>query len=112
MNDPSEKVRLARKQYLQSSLAAKSSTIERLMRIGHTPGLSICVLSGGELVFEQGYGYSDIERGIKAAPSTIYPIASITKGFTAAACGILVAEGNLSWGAQPFHSSHLTKAKC
>jgi CubicO group peptidase (beta-lactamase class C family) len=71
--------------------------IEDLMKIGNTPGLSISVICENETIFERGFGYADINKKIQADEFTIYPIASISKGFAAAACGILVAEGKLSW---------------
>ncbi|KAI1146636.1 beta-lactamase/transpeptidase-like protein [Nemania diffusa] len=71
--------------------------IEKLMKLGNTPGLSMLVLVEGEVVFQRGYGLASISANVPATSSTIYPIASITKGFVAAACGVLVAEGKLSW---------------
>jgi CubicO group peptidase (beta-lactamase class C family) len=38
-----------------------------------------------------------VEKGIIPNADTVYPVASCTKAFTAALCGILVEEGKLSW---------------
>lgn len=51
----------------------------------------------GELIFYYGDGFADVERQIEPNEDTIYPIASCTKAFTTASCGILVGDGKLSW---------------
>ncbi|KAF5659416.1 penicillin-binding protein [Fusarium circinatum] len=79
------------------SLEAHAAEIEQLMKIGNTPGVSIAVLCNGKVVLERGYGLVNQRTNKEATASTIYPIASITKTFTAAACGILVGEGKLKW---------------
>jgi CubicO group peptidase (beta-lactamase class C family) len=48
------------------------------------PGLSVGVISAGQLVWERGYGFADIEARVPAAPDTPYRIASLTKTFTSA----------------------------
>lgn len=87
-----------RREELKGLLISMDVVIEKLMKLGNTPGLSMLVLVEGEVVFQRGYGLASISANVPATSSTIYPIASITKGFVAAACGVLVAEGKLSWG--------------
>mgnify|MGYP001342073969 CR=1 FL=1 len=60
---------------------------------------AVLVSVDGEIVLEQGYGYANIEHGIKNTPDTVFRIASITKQFTAASVMKLVEEGkvDLSW---------------
>jgi len=60
------------------------------------PGLSIAVVRGGEVVYARGFGFRDVERGLAAAPRTVYGIGSVTKSFTAIAVLKLVEEGKLS----------------
>ena len=48
-------------------------------------------------MYTHGTGLADIEKNIAANEDTVYPIASCTKSFTTAACGILVDKGILSW---------------
>src|SRR5918994_3938857 len=54
---------------------------------GGIAGLSVAVFRGGESLLARGYGQADREAGLPAAPDTSYPIASVSKLFTAA--GIL-----------------------
>ncbi len=51
----------------------------------------------GRLVFHHGEGFSNVEKSLKPDLDTVYLVASCTKAFTTAACGILVDEGKLSW---------------
>jgi CubicO group peptidase (beta-lactamase class C family) len=50
----------------------------------------------GETVISDGYGYSDIAKGRRNTPQTVFDIGSITKQFTAAAIMKLEMEGKLS----------------
>ncbi len=57
-------------------------------------GISIGI-SMDETRITKGYGYADIENGVKATEHTVYRIGSITKQFTAAAIMMLVERGEL-----------------
>ncbi|KAJ5360005.1 hypothetical protein N7517_009196 [Penicillium concentricum] len=72
-------------------------TIEDLMRIGGTPGLSLAVISNGEPVYEGNFGARDTEAGLPVTNETIFPICSLTKALTASAMAILVDEDKLTW---------------
>ncbi|MEZ4861006.1 MAG: serine hydrolase domain-containing protein [Caldilineaceae bacterium] len=60
------------------------------------PGLSLAVIKDGVTMIEKSYGFANLEHGSPATSDTVYQIASITKGFTAAAIMLLVADGKLS----------------
>jgi D-alanyl-D-alanine carboxypeptidase len=83
--------------------ATTSSQIDRFVRsemvAGQIPGLSIAVVRNGKLVFADGYGLADIEQLTRATPTTIYPIASLSKQFTAAAIMLLVQDARLDLSA-------------
>jgi CubicO group peptidase (beta-lactamase class C family) len=53
------------------------------------------VVSGPDLIWSKGYGYSDIEARTPATADTIYRIGSITKQFTATAFLQLVKRGKV-----------------
>ena len=59
------------------------------------PGLSLAVVRDGEIVKAQGYGLSNVELNVAAAPETIYQSGSVGKQFTATLAMILVEEGKL-----------------
>lgn len=62
-----------------------------------SPGCVVGVSRGGQVVFERGYGMSNLEYDVPNTPESIFHIASISKQFTAAAVALLVADGKLSW---------------
>ena len=63
----------------------------------NTPGCSVAVMRGGELLFAKGYGAANLEYDIPITPSTVFHVASVSKQFTALALALLVAEGKVSW---------------
>jgi len=67
--------------------------IVRLVEEKKIPSLSLTVIKNGEIIWEEAFGLANLEKKIKAAPETLYPIASATKPFTAAGLMILVERG-------------------
>ncbi|MET0555711.1 MAG: serine hydrolase domain-containing protein, partial [Vicinamibacteria bacterium] len=63
---------------------------------GPVAGLSIAVVSRGEAVLAKGYGSADLEAAVPATAETSYPIASVSKHFTAALVLRLADQGRLS----------------
>jgi CubicO group peptidase (beta-lactamase class C family) len=76
---------LSSDQKVESSISLLSAWIESQMAYRGQPGLSIGIVHDEELVWASGFGYSDVDEGIKATQSTVYRIASITKLFTSTA---------------------------
>lgn len=66
------------------------------------PGASIAVAHQGKVVFAAGFGYAELpgekngNRGVPAAPNSLYRIASITKPITSIAIMQLVEKKKLS----------------
>jgi D-alanyl-D-alanine carboxypeptidase len=60
------------------------------LRVGGAVGGSIVVMRGDETVYARGFGLSDVEGGVRATERTVYPLASISKQFWAAAIVQLV----------------------
>lgn len=67
-----------------------------MMAEHRVPGLSLAVAQDGRPVYERGFGRRDVAGGLPAAPTTVYGIGSITKGFTAIAILQLQESGKLS----------------
>lgn len=61
------------------------------------PGCAVGVVHDGEVVLAEGFGLRDVEHNLPATPSTLFPIGSSTKTFTAALCATLVRDGELEW---------------
>jgi len=61
-----------------------------------TPGCSLAVICGENVVYESGFGWRDIGRSLPATPDTLYGIGSCTKAFVATAILLLSEQGKLS----------------
>jgi len=61
------------------------------------PGLGVAIVKDGEVIFSKGFGFRDVEKGLKVGPETIFNIGSNSKSFTATCAGILVDDGKLEW---------------
>jgi CubicO group peptidase (beta-lactamase class C family) len=62
----------------------------------HIPGLALAVLRDGKVVKEAAYGKASLELNVPITLDTSFPLASMTKTFTAAAIMQLVEEGKIS----------------
>ena len=70
--------------------------IETEMRIQRIPGLSLAVLTNGQLAFVKGFGLANIEHRVPVKPETIFQSGSVGKQFTAAAVLLLAEDGKLA----------------
>jgi CubicO group peptidase (beta-lactamase class C family) len=75
--------------------AVDALAAEELAR-GPIAGLSIAVFQHGKPIVAKGYGFADAEAGVPATADTSYPIASVSKHFTAAMILRLADQGRLS----------------
>jgi CubicO group peptidase (beta-lactamase class C family) len=56
----------------------------------------ILIARGGDTILHRGYGLAERSQRIPVTPETVFPIASLSKQFTAAAVLRLVADGRLA----------------
>jgi CubicO group peptidase (beta-lactamase class C family) len=63
----------------------------------NSPGGAVLVLKSGQVIFERGYGISDLRSPRKIDAHTNFRLASCTKQFTAMAIMLLVHEGKLHY---------------
>jgi len=61
-----------------------------------TPGCTVGVVRGGEVLLQRQAGLAHVELDVPIGPDTCFRIASVTKQFTCAAILLLEAEGRLS----------------
>ena len=59
------------------------------------PGGAILIMKGDSVLFDKGYGYSDLARRYKIDGNTFFNIASCSKQFSAVAILKLAEEGNI-----------------
>ena len=81
----------------QAPLEDLDAYVTQSMRTFDVPGIAVAVVKDGEVVVTKGYGVRHIGEAPPVDAHTLFGIASNTKAFTAAAIGILVDEGKLSW---------------
>ena len=72
--------------------------IREQMNARHIPGLVLLVLRDGKVIKQQSYGLANVELGVPTSKDSVFPLASVTKVFTATAVYLLVQEGKLRLG--------------
>jgi len=79
----------------QAAIDSTRAMASRWLHENAIPGASLAVAVDGEVVWEEGFGFADLENRVGVRPETRFRIASISKALTAASVGKLVEEGRL-----------------
>ena len=87
----------AQKLDVKQKLSGFDKTVEQMLKQWNVPGCGVAIVVKNKVVFAKGYGLRDVEKKLPVTPTTLFPIASNTKLFTATAVGLLVEEGKLEW---------------
>jgi len=78
---------------------ARVSTVRELIiehvATGGVPSIAVAVAKDGEIIWEEAFGWSDVENRIRATPNTMYGLGSISKTITATGVMLLVEEGKV-----------------
>ncbi|MGQ0538495.1 MAG: serine hydrolase domain-containing protein [Gemmatimonadaceae bacterium] len=69
------------------------SVIDSVMRNERIPSVAVAVAKGERILWEQGFGYANVEYKIRATALTQYSLASISKPFTATGIMVLAQHG-------------------
>lgn len=72
------------------------SLIYQIKEKYNLPGLAVGVVKDGNILFQRGYGYSDIEKKLPVNESSVFHTASVSKLFTAQAIIALVETNKLT----------------
>ena len=79
------------------------ASIERValeeLQATKTPGATVAVVSGDQVIFSRGYGVASVETGAPLTPDMLFRLGSTTKMFTAAAVVGLALEGKIELNA-------------
>ena len=78
-------------------ITAKVAALFEDWSIGDSPGAAVMVIEEGEILFEGGFGLSDIESKTPITPQSAFRLASVSKQFTAMAIMILSDRGQLAY---------------
>ncbi|MBP1766487.1 MAG: beta-lactamase [Candidatus Aminicenantes bacterium] len=65
--------------------------------LDHEPGAAVLVVKDGGVVFERGYGVTDLRTRRRIDARTNFRLASVSKQFTAAAVMLLVRDGRIRY---------------
>lgn len=95
LSRPGIQVPSTERQALESVLAALPERAGTAIGRDRLVSLSLAVVWDGQTIFCRAFGSSDLKKGMAAAPETIYPIASVTKLFTAMMLAQLVEAGRV-----------------
>ena len=71
------------------------ASIRRKIADQTAPSIAVAVARGGEIIWEEGFGWADRERRVPSDPHILYSLASISKPITATALMILVERGKV-----------------
>ena len=74
----------------------QSEMIRAAMDAEGIPGVAVAIVSDGETITAQGYGYRILNEQLPMTPETVTPICSLTKSMTGAAIMQLVEQGRIS----------------
>ncbi len=82
----------------QSQQIARAVMVEQSL-----PGLSVAVgvedaALGQQIVWAEGFGWADLEKGVPVAPETRFRVGHASKALTSAAVGLLLEKGRLHLG--------------
>jgi beta-lactamase class C len=64
---------------------------------GSVAGLAAAIVSEDDVLLERGIGYADWETRAPVLPTTVFRLASLSKGFATALSGKLVERGVIDW---------------
>lgn len=78
-------------------ITALGPTIEKLMSIGGTAGLSLGILHHGKPIYHANYGFRNVQQKLPMTKEIIMPGCSLAKAMTAASIALLVEEDKLTW---------------
>ena len=71
--------------------------IEEVMEEDGIPGAAVAIIEGDDIIFIEGYGFQDVEKGTPVTADTLFHIGSINKSMTSMMIATLIDEGLFEW---------------
>jgi D-alanyl-D-alanine carboxypeptidase len=78
---------------------AQAATIDAMLTSAYPPGgpgAVVIIVRDGRVLFRKACGLADVELQVPMRPDMVFPLASVTKQFTAAAVLLLAEQGRLT----------------
>jgi len=82
-------------QSIESAGALMDLWVDQQMDYRGIPGLAVAVISGGEVVWSEGYGWADLDGWVKMTPTTTFRVGSVSKLMTSTAALLVRDDGGL-----------------
>lgn len=76
-------------------VALLQQDIPEILRLVGTPGLNLAIARRGQVIWDAGFGYADLERRVPMTAATVAHSGSMGKTYTATAVMQLVEQGQL-----------------
>ena len=76
-----------------AAIESARAILDSVMVAENIPGLSVAVGNVSEVLWSEGFGFSDLTHSVKVTPLTRFRIGSVSKPYTAAALAHLVEDG-------------------
>src|SRR6185295_13562101 len=74
---------------------AVRDTIRQIMKDEHIASVSVAAAKNGAIIWEESFGWANVQRKIPATPGTRYSLASISKPFTTTALMVLAERSQI-----------------
>lgn len=71
--------------------------VEQLAQGDAVAGLAVAVVKDTDVIYERTLGHADWSTRTPVTPTTVFRLASLSKGFAAALTGLVVDDGVMSW---------------
>jgi CubicO group peptidase (beta-lactamase class C family) len=69
----------------KTQISAIEQSIKEEMKYSSTPGIAVCIINNGKVVYQKSFGVANTTTSIPVTDTTIFEIASLTKMFTSVA---------------------------
>ena len=79
----------------QADVAAFEQELKQLQAYFHIPGMAVLVKEGDDIIYENYFGYADLDAQTPVTAETLFPIASVSKIFGGVSIFQLVEAGKL-----------------
>ena len=81
--------------YSDNKIRKIEQFVEEQREISQIPGISVVIVEKGKVIYQEGFGYADVEEKTPITSNTLFELASTTKAFTGLAILQLEKEGLL-----------------
>jgi cyclic peptide transporter len=80
----------------QAEVGKINDTMQKNMKDGKIPGVALVVVQEGEIIYQNDFGYADVENKKSITADTVFELASNSKAFTGLAILKLEKEGMIN----------------